>query len=165
MDALQTVTLHFTKPLVTAAVNRFWLRTVGVPFIVAYTLMVLFFGYLVAAGDRSWLVGALGTVLIVAFALLAAIYIRHYRESIQRFRNLGSDEAVLEFDETMFRLSSEIGKSEMKWNLITEVWVFPEFWLVLITRAQFFTLPTADMNERVQSFLRSRFETVGAKVA
>ena len=162
---MQTITLHYTKSLVTTAVNRFWLRTVGVPFIVAYALMVLFFGYLVAGGNRSWLVGALGAILVIAFALLAAIYNRHYRDSIQRFQNLGSEEAVLEFDDAMFRLSSEIGKSEMKWDVVSEVWIFPEFWLVLMTRAQFFTLPTADMNESVQGFLRSRFEAVGAKVA
>jgi len=162
---MQTVTLRYTKALVIAAVNRFWLRTVGVHFVIAYGLMVLFFGYLIATGNRSWLTGAIGTILVVAFAFLAALYIRHYRDSIQLLQNLNSQEAFLEFDDTVFRLSSEVGKNEMKWKLVSEVWMFPDFWLVFVTRAQFFTLPTADLDENVQGLLRSRFEAVGAKVA
>jgi len=165
MNNNQTVfKLHFSEPLIRRAVWAFWRRVTGWRFFVAIALLLASFIYSVCSGDRSWWVGVTATILIFAAAFTVALYAVHYRSSITRFRRMRSPEAVFEVSDARFRVTSDFGSSEMPWSAIIEVWRFPGFWLLFLTRAQFITLPLADLDSEARELILNHASSHGAKV-
>src|SRR4051812_7879944 len=56
-------TLEYSVPLLREAVAGFWRRSVGVGILIALTGSTGMLSVLFAQGDRSWVVGLLGTVI------------------------------------------------------------------------------------------------------
>lgn len=48
---------------------------------------------------------------------------------------------------------------------ITEIWQFPDYWLLFFSRAQFITLPLADLDPEAQELILDRAKSHGAKVS
>lgn len=159
------VKLHYTESLVRSAVVAFWWRTVGWRFLLAFVTLAGGLGYLLVAGDRSWFVGALGAVLGLALAFVAALYLVHLRGSLARFRRMGSKEATLVAESDKLVLASDVGSSELRWSAVGEIWRFDKFWLLFFSRAQFVTLPVADLDAGAKEFIEERVRTHGGTVA
>ncbi len=159
---MHTIKLHYTEPLIRRAVHAFWWRTTGWMFFLAIALLAGAVGVGLYAGERSWWIGVMGTVLGIGSLLAATIYLVHLRGSLARFRRMENPIGTLELDEERFRVSSDVGMSEMNWNAITEIWCYPEFWLVFFSRAQFVTLPTAEFDASSREFFLAK--SVAAKV-
>jgi hypothetical protein len=150
------VTLHYTEALVRRAVRAFWWRSIGWKFIVAIALVAMSLVFSVANGDRSWVVGMSSTALIGALLFGGALYVTHYRSSLGRLRSMSRPEATLELTETHLRVSSDIGTSQLGWSAVTDIWQFDEFWLLFFSRAQFMTLPTADLDSASRQMLLTK---------
>jgi hypothetical protein len=159
------VTLRYSEPLIRKAVGRFWWRTTGWSFLVAAVLVLSAFVALMLRGDRSWRVGLLGGVVVLAITFAAALYVVHYRQSIGRLRRMRTPEATLEMEDERFRMSSDLGTTELVWSAIREVWVFPDCLLVFFSRAQFATIPTQDLDDSARQFLLERARASGARFA
>jgi YcxB-like protein len=157
--------LHYSEPLIRSAVWAFWRRVTGWRYFVAIALVLGSFIYSVSSGDRSWWVGVSASILCLAVIFAVALYVIHYRGAIIRFRRMQSPEATFEAGDDRFRVTSDVGSSELSWSTITEVWQFPEFWLLFLSRAQFITLPLADLDSEARKLILSRAKLHGAKVA
>lgn len=155
------IKLHYSESLIRSAVAAFWWRTVGLKFVLAFLSLAAGVGYLLLAGDRSWFVGAIGTVLVLALALVAALYVVHLRGSIARFRRMNAKEATLVAESDKLVLASDVGSSELRWSAVADVWRFKEFWLLFFSRAQFVTLPVADLDVGAQEFIAERVRSHG----
>lgn len=164
MGRMKTVTLHYREDLIHRAVLAFWLRATGWGFFTAAGLLLASFIALLAVGDHSWFVGVTGAVLGLAVVFAVALYVVHYRSSVTRFRRMKNPQAVLEMGEDSFRIASDVGSSEFAWSVITQVWRFPDFWLVFFSPAQFVTLPLADLDEEAREMLLEKVRAQGAKV-
>jgi YcxB-like protein len=161
---MDEIKLHYTEPLVRRAVKAFWLRDTGWHGFAALLLGLVLLVYSVAAGDRSWLVGVFGSVLAMGVLFSALRYLGHYRASVGRFRSMHSPEATLEVGDEKFRITSDVGSSEMRWDTVTKIWRFPEFWLMFFSRAQFVTLPLADLDGEAREVILGRVKSHGGKV-
>ena len=84
----------------------------------------------------------------------------HYRHGMDKLRRMGQPHAVLELTASEVRVSSDAGSFSMPWSTFSGLWRFPDFWLLIIGRGQFMTLPLADLSDEAQSFISSR---VGSK--
>ena len=159
------IKLHYSETLVRRAVKAFWWRTTGWSYVLAFLLLLVGFTSLVWSGDRSWWVGLFGTVLGFAVAFGAALYIVHYRASLTRFRRMRAPEGTIELGEDRFRITSDVGSSELLWSVVTELWRFPDFWLLFVSRAQFITLPTANLDPSARAFILAKLQSHAIKVA
>jgi hypothetical protein len=119
---------------------------------------------LISNGDRSWVVGFLGTVVGMCVFFLVLVYLIHYRKAMHKFRAMGDPEATLVASEESFSLSSGLGSSTLRWASITEVWQFPTFWLLLFSKAQFVTIPLADLTPEAKAFILARVQDAGGKI-
>ena len=164
-NRMEAITLRYSEALLRRAVRAFWWRTTGWTYVAAFALLSCASSYLVWKGDRSWLVGVLGAVLVLAITFAVALYIIHYRGTIGRLRRMRTPEATIEIGEEKFRISSDVGTSELAWTAVTEVWSFPEFLLVFLSKAQFITLPTKDLGAHACELILSKAMANGAKVA
>ena len=159
------VRLHYSEVLIRRAVNAFWWRVVGWRFLVAELVVLASFVFLLRSGDRSWLVGVIGAVLALGALFVVAIYVVHYRSSVGRFRRMRTPEATFEPAADGFRVASDAGLAVIPWGQVRELWRFQDFWLVLLSPAQFMTLPTADLDEGVRSLLIEKIKGHGGRVS
>lgn len=161
---IHQTTLVYNERLLRQAVLKFWWRTVGVGFFIALGVVAGSFGLLLSRGYRSWLVGVLATVLLFGVAFVVLIYFVHYRSSIRKFKAMGSPEATLTASESSLSFSSGAGSSTFPWSAISEIWRFPDLWLVLFSKAQFTTLPLANMAPELRAFVLERVRASGGRV-
>ena len=149
----EPITLHYSEALLRRAVHAFWWRETGWSFVGALAVVCALLAGLVWSGERSWWVGALGAFVACAALVSATVYVTHYRASLARFRRMRSPEATLELGAERFRVASELGTSELRWDAVAGVCRYPEFWLLYFSRAEFITLPTADLPEQARAII------------
>ncbi|MGD9644780.1 MAG: YcxB family protein [Pirellulales bacterium] len=157
-------TLIYSEPLLKKAVLCFWRRSFGAGFGVVLVLIAILLAFLVARGDASWMVGVLGSVLALAIAMAVAVYVIHYRNAISKFREMGDAKAIFRAEESSFTMTSSIGTSSFRWSATKEIWQFPDVWLLLFSKAQFVTLPTACLPLEMQSFIVQQVRSSGGKI-
>ena len=119
---------------------------------------------LVSNGDRSWFVGVLATVLAIGISFVVAVYVVHYRNGLDKLKAMGDPEATFTASESSFSVSSGAGSSTLPWSSVIEVWRFSSFWLLLFSKAQFITLPIADITPEAQVFILHHVQASGGKI-
>lgn len=151
-----TVQLAYSEDVIKAAVKAFWLRTAGWKFIFVLSLALVFTAYLIVSGNRSWLVGALGTATLFGAVMSVALYVVHLRRSMAKLAAMKTPVATLNLGEESFRVTSGAGTAELPWSAVKEVWQFESIWLVLFSPAEFITLPLADLQPEARDFILSK---------
>lgn len=156
-------TLEYSLPLLREAVAGFWWRSVGVGMLIALAVCAGMLAFLLAQGDRSWVVGLLGASTVMGAAISLAIYVVHYRNAVQKFRDMGVPRATFKASVDSFTVSSDVATSTLPWSAITQVWKFKNCWLLLFSKAQFMTFPLASVSQDLQSFVLARVAAAGGK--
>lgn len=163
-DMTHQTTLRYSETLLRRSVFAFWRRTVGLGFLVALVFVGGGLAQLLYKGDTSWIVGALAVALVVGVSFIVAIYVVHFRNAMQKFRDMGTPEALLVVEDKAFTLTSGIGSTSLAWSSIAEVWCFTDFWLLLFSKAQFSTIPLANVSPEMQTFVLQRVRSAGGKI-
>jgi hypothetical protein len=158
------MTLHYNEQLLRRAVFCFWWRVVGVSYVIAFAIVAAYLVVLVYNGNTSWIVGVVATVFAIGIAMPVFVYFVHYRNTLRKFRAMGDPEATFTASESSFSVSSGAGSSTLPWSSVTEVWQFPSFWLLLFSKAQFITLPIADITPEAQAFILHQIQASGGKI-
>ncbi len=157
-------TLQFNASLLREAVWFFWRRTVGVGILIALFICIALLICLLGQGDRSWLVGFVAAVLCFGTAMVVAVYFVHYKNTFQKFRNMGSSATVVfSASNDSFTVSSGAATSTLPWSSVKQVWKLKNCWLLLFSKAQFMTLPLAGLSDATQTFVLSRIADAGGK--
>jgi hypothetical protein len=161
---MKPITLHYSKDLIRKAVIAFWWRVIGWRYLATLVLLSTSLIYLLAVGDRSWVIGVVGFGFALGVIFAAALYVIHYRASLARFRRMRSSEAIFEPGAQTFRISSGIGSVDLTWSAIKEIWCFPDFWLFFFSPAQFNIIPLADLDSEAREFILGRLRSQGIKI-
>jgi hypothetical protein len=157
--------LTYDIPLLRRAVFAYWRRSIGLVLPAAFAFLVADLVFLLASGDTSWIVGVFATVIFLTGVFFAALYVIHYRNALQKLRDMGAPHARFRADEPTFTVESKIGHSTFRWSSIREVWRFPTFWLLLFSKAQFMTLPLSCVSTEMQVFILRRIQAMGGKIS
>jgi hypothetical protein len=115
-------------------------------------------------GDRSWLVGAVGTAFAIVVLTAWRLYDAHLHHSMTRLRRLDNGYATMQINHDGLVFTSAAGMSLLPWREFKEAWLYPDFWLLLIERNQFLTLPTRDLNGIARELVLSRLTAAGARI-
>ena len=162
---MHEITLTYNESIIRQAVIGFWWRVIGLRFLIALGLVAIGLGALLSKGDDSWIVGVLASALALGVTFVVALYVIHFRNSMQKFRTLGNAQAVLEASPTQLSLSSAAGTATLPWSAVAEVWQLTSCWLLLFSKAQFVTLPLIDMNPEVRAFILERVQNSKGKIS
>jgi YcxB-like protein len=155
---------RYSEALITRVTRRFWVRLIGWHGFAAVALMSAALAYLVAAGDRSWYVSAFGTVLAVGIVVGTAVYFVCRHRAMSTFRKMADPTALFTFSESGFSSRSDLGGGDLSWRAVTQVWTFPEAWLVFVSKGTYVTIPTDSLTEVTQQFIRAKVREHGGKV-
>lgn len=161
---IHRATLAYDKTLLRQATFAFWRHTVGLAFPLVLTALTAYVAYLWAMGNRTWEIGVLATVAALGFCFSGALYFVHYRNALEKLRDMGAPEAQFIADSESFTVSSGIGSSSLKWSSVLELWCFEDFWLVLFSKAQLMTIPLKSVSQEMQAFVLERVASSGGKV-
>jgi hypothetical protein len=157
-------TLNYNETLLRQAVLSFWWRVVGLRFLIVLALLIMALGYFLHHGDKSWFVGVLAALIFIALVFLIAIYRIHYRNGLSKLRAMGLPKADFSASESSFTFESGAGSSTLPWSSVTEIWQFEQYWLMLFSKAQFSTLPVADISPEFQAFILNRVKASGGVI-
>lgn len=162
---MESYKLKYSEALIREGILAYWRKQIGITFPLVAMLLGAYFGYLVVAGNRSWWVGVLGTVVVLAFATMAASYFVHLGRSLKRLRRMKSPEAVLELGEERFKVTSDIGSSEIQWSLVRKLWRFENIWILFFSGDEFMLIPAAELPLEVRSFIEAKLVANDAEIA
>src|SRR5262249_17290142 len=131
-------------------------RRFGWPGLLAFCVSGADLGFLILAGDRSWVVGFTAACLLICAFILAWGYWAHTRATTARFRRMTDPNAQFVFRDRDFSITSDLGSATLLWSSVREVWAFPDFWLFLLSRSQFLTLPIQGVSRDALALVRSK---------
>jgi YcxB-like protein len=151
-------TLKYERDLVTKAVRSFFLRKLGVGYFIALLLLLGYLIYDLAAGDRSWLVGTMGAVIGFGILVPLAAMIGHIRLGLRKLAEMPDATATMTITDSGLVVRSAIGSSEITWRTITEVWQYPDYWLLLSGRHFLMTLPLIELSEEERRSILAAFQ-------
>lgn len=162
---MHRATLRYDRTLIRHAVASFCWRVVGQRYVVALALVAAPLVFLIRGGNASWLVGVLASVVALGIAFPVALYATHYRNALRRLDAMGAPLGTLEASDASLSLSSGAGTATLPWSAVSEVWRFDTYWLVLLSKSQFVTLPLAGLSPEAAEFIRARVLAAGGKVS
>jgi hypothetical protein len=161
---MNPIELHYSEALLNRVIRSFWWRKTGPAYFAAIAIIGACFVYFVSRGDRSWWVGVMGVVLVLAVAMAFVIWSVHRGRTLLRFRRMGRPVAMLVMSDQRLRLESDVGSSELAWTLVTEAWDFPDYCLLFLSPAQFVTIPLADLDAAARDYLDARLRNANVKM-
>ena len=164
MNLPQSTTLIYTPALVRQAVWVFWKRSVGLTLLLTLVLLTAYLVSLVRDGNTNWLVGVFGTIVVLGYVVVVALYVLRLRHEMATLRAMGLPQATLAIDDSGFTVDSGVGQATLPWRSVQEVWCQPEFWLVYFSTHQFMTLPLENLPEAMQAAILERVRHHGGKV-
>lgn len=153
-----------TGQLVKKANQHFWLRSYTPRRLIGDGLVAAVFAYFFVTGDRSWMIGALGTSIVILLGVRLASYFILLKRALARLDQMNLKAATVTIGEDGISVKSDLGSSELPWRLIARVWRFPELWLIFPTGSHYFTLPAAALDEEAQAFIIGKVSEHGGHI-
>ena len=153
----------YDRDVVAEGARRYVIRSIRWDGFAAFFLLLGVLAYLVAAGDRSWVVGLVAAVVLLMVVVGVALYVVPYRRSLGRFERMSSKSADLLFTEDGVRMTSDLGKQEFRWQLIERVWTYPRVWLLFVG-GTYMTLPPGNLDEETKGFVLEQIRQHGGHV-
>jgi hypothetical protein len=160
-----TVTLHYSPALVRRSVFAYLRRGFGTSGFLALTGLLVAAVFLVITQPGSWLAGAVAGAVAVLLLLLIGLYLLHYRQGMAKLARMQQPHAVLQLTESELIASSQAGSFSAPWSTFTGLWRFSDFWLLIIGKGQFMTLPRADLSDDARTFIASHIGAQGQPAA
>ena len=111
---------------------------------------------------RYWLAFHRSSALGLVF--MSALYVIHFRNAVRKFNAMGNPCAELTVSKESFTLSSGLGTTTLRWSAVSELWQFPEVWLLFFSKAQFITLPLEGLSQESMAAIVQNVEVAGGKI-
>lgn len=158
-----TYTLTFSKDQIIKTVRSFFLRKMGKGYFIAVVLLAAYFIFELYSANRSWYIGTVGAIIFFAFVVPIAGFVGHIRIGLRKLAEMPGGTATMTITDNGLIVRSAVASSEIPWKTITEVWQYPEYWLLLSGGHYLMTIPLAEMNESDKTRIHSAFRKANVK--
>lgn len=159
------VPAEYTEALVKTVTRRFIHKFLGWDYIAVWLVTLASFVVLLALGQRDWLVGALGTLLLLSAGVAVIVWVTFHRRALVTFRKMRTPVATFTFDDDGIAVSSDLSTGTLKWQAVQNLWCFPEAWLLFVAKGVYSTLPTACLTEDVKQFIIAKLKEQGTRIS
>src|SRR2546425_7937579 len=96
----------YERDVISEAARRFVFRSIRWDGFAVFFALVAALGYLLATGDRSWIVGFVAAVVLLMAIFGVALYVVPYRRSLARFERMCAQNPGLPLPERGVRVAS-----------------------------------------------------------
>lgn len=154
--------IHFelTRAEWSQALNRYWSRAWRHTVIIRLCLLIPVV-LLTCVGGFDVAAAILWAVLGVTWLQYISAYVHYRSHSMKWLRDAEDLTLSYTFSDDGVAVSSERASSQVKWRTLDKLWRYPDMWLLVIQRTQFFVLPTRSMPEDLQAAIE-RWMRLGA---
>jgi hypothetical protein len=159
------VTAEYSEAFVKTTTRRFIGKLLGWDYLAMWLVMLAAFIVLLALGQRGWLVGALGTLIVLSAGLVVMVWVTFHRRALGTLRKMTSPIATFTFDDDGIAVSSDLSSGTLKWQAVQKLWCFPEAWLVFVAKGAYSTIPTACLTEDAKQFIIDKLNEQGTKIS
>lgn len=151
-----TATIKYDKRLVRRALNRFMVKRLGMSFFVAIfaVVAVLLASYL--SGYWSLILNIVSIALGAAIAFLIYVYIARLRSAEGFFDKADEPTATLTFTDDGVLTDSDLGTTNLKWQVFDEILKFPDIWLLVYAKSGYMTLPLDQLTPECCNFIEQK---------
>jgi len=101
------------------------------------------------------------TAFVISCLQYLVAYVRYRRRSLAWLRDAEDTAVSYTFSNDGIAISSEQGASLVKWRALDELWRYPDIWLLIRRKVQYFVLPTRSLPEDLQAAIE-RWMRLGA---
>ena len=157
--------IRFTEPLIRRSLRRAVIRNLGPVFFVVLAIVAAVLVGTIANGERSWRVGAMATLLLLGTLFPAVAIITQTRAALERFRSMNNGMANIEISAGQVRIESSLGRLEVPLNRVSQVWLYPEYWVFLSGRSIVMTIPIETIPHSQRQAWLEELRIAGARVA
>ncbi len=161
---MESIELNYSEKLIKDTVRKCWFRQIGPFFFVVLSALTIYAIYLIFSGDRTWYVGLIGTVVIIGAITIFASYIVQINRALTRLKRMEKPNAIFEYSENNFKVTSDIGSSEFKWSLISKIMCLDRAWVIYFSENETMTLPITNINEDSRAFILSKVRENKGKI-
>src|SRR5256885_17093634 len=142
----------YDRDVIAEAARRFVFRSIRWDGFAVFFVLVGVLAYLIPTGDRSWVVGLVGAVVLFAAIIGVALFVVPYRRSLERFERMSAKSADMSFTESGLQMTSDLGQQEFRWQLVERAWTYPRVWLLFVG-GTYMTLPPRNLDEETRRFI------------
>jgi uncharacterized membrane protein (DUF485 family) len=158
-------TLKFSRGQFLRTVRSFILRKLGLAYFIALILLLAYFVFKLHSGDRSWVVGILGSIVCFGIIIPIAAMVGHIRIGLRKLAEMPDATATMTITDNGLVVRSGSGSSDIPWKAITEVWQYPQYWLLLSGGHYLMTIPLTAINDGERNTIRELFKKANVKIA
>ncbi|MBN9221304.1 MAG: YcxB family protein [Mesorhizobium sp.] len=130
---------------------------------IAEALMIALVIGMLWQGERGWVVGAFGVFIFLPPALIIAIWVAHYRNTVGKYRSMPSRRADFTFFDDGVQVESELGSARIPWAMFIKIWERPNYWMLITSPNQYVTLPLDTMSASDRDFVRSKVAAANSR--
>jgi hypothetical protein len=153
-------TIQYDEAVMRSAVNTFMKRRLssglGALGVLAVAVTIVALVFLLWDGDRSWVVGAVGTVLLLFVAIFGSIWRWRHVDMQDKIAAIPSKQAVVTLANESMSIETEAGATSLPWTTFTELWQLERSWLLFLAPNNFITLPTDGVSVAALDYLEGR---------
>ncbi len=161
---MSPIKLKYTEQFIRNSIKVYWKKQVGLLLPISTVLLTFVLLYLISIGNKSWFIGMLGTGILLSYTTMTAVYVVHLKRALLRLKRMKTPEAILELGNDRFKISSDIGTSEIEWSQIIKLWRFDSVWLLFFSAGEFMTMPIEEFSEDSKNFILTKLVDHGTNV-
>ena len=122
----------------------------------AWTVLLVADGLLVATDDFGFLTGAAAAATVLLATMMLGIGWARWAANIKRWRKLIVADAEVIVEDAALSIASNISIFTTPWSQFTEVWILPRCWMLFVVPDQSQIAPLADRSSEMATFLKQR---------
>jgi hypothetical protein len=155
-----SATIRYDRRLVRAALNRYMARRLGKSFFIAIAVVLAIFLLSFFTGGWNWLLTALGLILFAFLAFILFIYSARLRAAEGFFDKANEPTVTFQFTDDGVVTESDLGNTNLKWQVFDEILKFPDIWLLVYARSGYMTLPVDQLTTECLQFIEKQISSV-----
>jgi hypothetical protein len=155
--------LTYSAPLIRNAALAYLRRGLGISGLGGTAILTMGVVLDIALNKWGWRTGVEAGAVMVLLGGIVALYFTHYRLGMEKLRRMEVPHATIKLTDTEFRVVTKTATFSTIWSTFTELWRFPDFWLLIMGKGQYVTLPTADLTPQARDLIVARIQASGGK--
>ena len=159
------IKLEYSESLIKESVRSYWWNQTGPTLFAVLTGLTIYCFYLLGVGNRSWYLGVIGATVLIGILIITSSYFVQLNRFLAKLRKMKHPEATLEVAESHFKVSSDLGSSEVKWSMVSKLVQLKKAWIIYFSPHDIMTLPIGNIPDETKDYMLSRMKENNTKLA
>jgi hypothetical protein len=157
-------TIQMSEEHINYAWRKIFARRFGIGFPIVCLLILITFVEHSFAGQWDWFSGSLLGIAIFYSGRFISSSMQRRTAQLSRLKKMKDNVINSEFSDELFKVKSEAGSAELKWETFKALWIFPQVWVLLHRKGTYLLLPIDKIGNDVKDFLKQKIISIGGKI-